>query len=580
MRPPLAALALLLITAPDAVGHGGQYVRPVPLGPLSPITGVTPEDAKRLRESWSRAPGAPLARKSTVARRSDFMLWWRANGASVLHASASASGASENARVTADWEPVDALLADAMLAGDADLADSAVLAQARAAQTDTDAAFLRIWPLVAHPHDSVRRSAILSVGLLGNPRGKPVLATLLDGASRSDQITAGVAAVALGYLSDPSSISELQRVLTRSAKVPLHTGAVLGLGLFQDDREPIVAFLLELLDRKLEPQVRAQIPISLGRLGDAAAPAVPRLRRLTGSVKHKSMRAPSIIALGQLASPDDQETIRVLRSACSRGRPQLHQLALLALGRIAGRVEQHPGIDATHATEVREFLRQEAGRSSSTVAPFAIVAVALSARDVSLDADELGALLGPIRKRLDDKWNDDLRAAAALAVAMLGDQSSTAALRGMLDPKLGSCATVAAAALGVLGDELAVPRLRDLAERPTAAYDLREQAAIALASMNRPLATKALLRAFERANTATEATFLARMLGAVGDDTVVPVLVRYARDDRASALERAFAIVGLGRLLERSPLPWNARLSAGSNFLDPTPLELALLDIF
>lgn len=589
-RPQLIALTLLsLLAARPVLGHGGAYVRPPRLGPTTGIgAGATPgPGGPTTPVPLGGMTGTPTARRSDSIPAFSFMTWWQANGPALLHEFAPAEAGGDLTRpspaVDADWQPIATLLREALLDADADIVDSALLAVGRSVHGEAaELALQHIAPLIDHPDDAVRRSAIIALGLLRQEGARPLLTNLLDPASPSDQVTHGIAAVALGLLANPSSIGELLRVLDRDAKPELHCGAILGLGLFDQDRERITAALLERLEvESLSLLARAQIPIALGRLGDAAAAAVPRLAALAQRGP-PPLRAPAVIGLGRLASPDDRATLQLLRGIAERGSPgELRQLACISLGHIAARGTGLIGIDPRAVLDTRAFLLRALSAPGRN-APFAAIALALSWRDGGGDAPDRARTIAALRDALSARSSTaELMAAAAVALGLLGDQESADALRERLHPReSGELAGLTALALGLLRDAYAVGGLRTLLLSPAASSATRERAAWALRRIDQPLVTHLLVRELDTAVTLSESTFYARILGTVGDDSCVPGLIRRARNADLAPLDRAFSIVGLGRLLERTEVPWNARLSADANLLEACQVERALLDIY
>ncbi len=590
MRRTLLAAALISLVAPAPLfGHGGQYQRPQHLGPM---TGVPPEDANRFGAGTNQPgagpyapPGGPLARKKRpLAEDEEWLAWWRLNGPALIESCARGAAGGARARLSvrargaaADWAPVQALFSEALRADAPDVVDSALIACGRSATPEgAEALFTQVWPLVAHPDESVRRSALLALGLLHSPRSAPVLLSFLNNPGRSDPTTNSVAAIALGFLSEPRAINELKRTVTREEQPDLAAAALVALGLFQQDRRDIVVFLLERLAEAPLPQ----IPIALGRLGAEAQVALPALREaVAAGGRELAVRRSCIIALGALAPCDDAESAAALiKVAMSHPDAPSRGLALIALGRIAGRAQAgSPG--EAKLREARDFLRHSiSGARYRRDAPWACLGAALAFGPCGREAR--AACAQALCSYLRSDKHAAKRGAAALALGLIGADDAKGDLRALLeqteDLDLRGCAALA---LGMLQDRGSMYALEGLL-LSGGDPGMREQAAAALALLAPEQAAAALLDEFEQAGTAAEAVLAAQLLARVAGPSAIPPLVRAARDQEADSLARAFALVTLGRVVERTSLPWNSRLAVDANFLSLCPAEELLLDIF
>ena len=78
---------------------------------------------------------------------------------------------------------------------------------------------------------------------------------------------------------------------------------------------------------------------------------------------------------------------------------------------------------------------------------------------------------------------------------------------------------------------------------------------------------------------------MCRGLAWAGDQRAVTPLLRMVADEGLSSGTRANAIEALGRVADRSPVPWDVRISAGLNYLDAPasltdPTGYGILDTF
>ncbi|MFH0946028.1 MAG: HEAT repeat domain-containing protein, partial [Planctomycetota bacterium] len=447
-----------------------------------------------------------------------------------------------------------------------------------------DAAFQDIWPFVGHPDPALRRSAIFSMALLESDRAAPVLLSLLNNTSKADNVSCAMAAISLGYLSAPQAVTRLMQIAAGEADLELRRAAVVALGLFSSSQREIVVFLLEQLDRRSVPEeVRTAIPIALARLGDDAAPAVPALRKLVhGTRTREALRRSSVIALGRLAPPDDIDSMETLiRTVLADSDGVARGLALISIGEIAARGNPSDGLSAEARERGNQLLcRVVAGEAARENRAWACLAGARSHREGGCPPAECEALATDLLKIIHYSKESSLRAAAVLALGILDAQPAADTLLSVLQDREAPLeASFAALALGLLGDKKDLGPIRSLVSR-SSDPDGRDRAVTGLALISREDAGDLLVRMLSQTTTTAETVWAARTLGQVGTPSSIPHLVRLAADKESPSLSRAFALVGLGRLLEPTRLPWNVRLATGANYLSLGQAETALLDIY
>jgi HEAT repeat protein len=159
----------------------------------------------------------------------------------------------------------------------------------------------------------------------------------------------------------------------------------------------------------------------------------------------------------------------------------------------------------------------------------------LRARDA---ADELW-------QRWLDASEESLRGHIALALGMAGVASHAAELRRSLETKeLGSNLRLQLGrASGLLADSGAAPVLIDL---------------------------------LDHGDTVTDSSSAAQALARIGDARSIPPLLAIAKDPSRSPRPRGLAIGALGRMVEKTPLPWRIVFSVDMNYraLPPAVTEI------
>lgn len=594
---PLVPLALLALSA-TALGHGGQYTAPrVPLGP---VTGVDPADAGRFSAPPTGGPPTTIGpggvlRRATTEDGGGWRTWWRARGPTMRaerddQADGGMAELTGRARdAAADWAPVRELLQRALRDPQIDVVDSAILARGRSASPASgDDVFKELWPFVGHPVESIRRSAVAALGLVESDRVLPVLVSQLHQPRQTDPITNGIAAIALGYQSAPEGIAALERAIDRGEPEDTVCAAIVGLGLYRESRREIVLFLLDKLDdATLSSFAEAQIPIALGRLGDEAVPAIPALEELAGRGGAPLLQRAAIIALGRLLTPEDDDAVLRLVLASDRSRHgDTRGAALLSLGEIARRARPDDERAAAGAARAREqLLRRLTAPMHRADLGFTALAVARSVAPLPFDHEDRVTATERLERLLRERRSDPLasavRGGAAVALGLLGDEDVASELRawGEQTSDASLCADLATA-MGLLGDAGAMPLLRRWIERTDDAR-LREAAIEALGTISREVATTVLLRRLDDAGVRPgDRILVVQGLARIGGPSAMPRLIRLAEDEESDPLTRAFAVVTLGRMLERSRPAWNERLATDADPHTQCRPVRELLDLF
>jgi hypothetical protein len=271
----------------------------------------------------------------------------------------------------------------------------------------------------------------------------------------------------------------------------------------------------------------------------------------------------------------------LIRSAMTENDPACRGYAYMAVSELAARLVPAAGLAGEAAERGREFLtRTVSGQRGRAERDWACLAGALCLGTDQADRPEREALAAELIKIARHENDASTRSAALLSLGLLREEEAIPVLReALIDRSAPVAAGYAGLALGLLGDRTVSAPLRQLMA-PGGDPATRERAATALALLSPEMAGSVLERLLQDAATVSEAVWAAQNLGRVGTPTALPPLVRLAADETAPTLSRAFALVGLGRLLEPDVLPWNTRLATGCDYFSLGPAETALLDIY
>ena len=606
----MSTLALVLLTVAHVV-HGGAPYR-------GPGESVPPPPREPQQPDLDRP--VELPRPGELLDHADWSRWWAYNQARYLDLKVRPYGKALNASPGGAPTGLDAVNATAY--GHAptpgqlgEMVDALHDLEARSEDRDVDSATMmalariglqpeRARTLYARhldsPHATVRETAVLAYGVLGDTAAYPLLRGLLldDATGRALQGDAPVAprmraaaACALALIADADREATLRSRITADllAGVSASTGAdanahtvgmacMVALGRFPSgDPAALTDVLLDLQGTgDLPVAVAAHLPGTLARL----CAAIPEERPSTG-------RATALL-LAMLA-PDSESPVALRRAAT------------LALGAVAGRAtaERHPAALEALTRAAREERDVQARR----YACMAIADLAIASRDATLRGQAIDFLVARMKRSstADEPWAglalgvlgfetwqaaslDFPRAAAlaahakfletnaptrkacyALVLGLLGHHEAgddiAAAMRESPDRGFRGHAAVALGLLGAAGHrEMLLEQLSEVRNHPEAL----ERTAVGLARMHEQRVGDALLGMLrvdeDWAGLAvfSSATFA---LGRLGDRAAVATLIEAAEDASAPPLRHAFVAVALGMIGDKDDLPYAAHFA-------------------
>lgn len=610
-----AALVALAMPA-DAFGHGGAYRGPGGGGPGTggggPGTGgglgggpPTPGG----RGPSTGGAGALMAAKKVTPSYTDFATWWDLNKHRHLNLRArlrSRTALTGNAVRSRDLsgrptfqelqgETLDGLLR-LVKDPDVDIADSALLAVARITPAE-HASLVRDALLegLKREEASARNAAILALGVLGSTDSVDLLLDVLADrvAGRralklNESVSTharGLAAVSLGLIGDARAIAPLIAAFRdeRDGDDELRCSVILALGLFRDPPHDITQFLVATLEEDgWSDLVRAQIPIALHRGRESSRVALPALLKLAkGKKTPNHVRQSAVIACGELADPTDAAVIEELLDVAESATDDASSnFAFLGLGTIGARAAADRDLHAECAKQVQRALLKGLVRPRErSHVPWAAMALALSGKEMARDSLERDE----IEKRLGDAFvgakSNDHRAAIAIAIGLLEAQEhGKALLSEFLETNDTEYASSLAEALGLMRYDAATKALRERLEKTNDAK-LRARVAIGLGLMGDLEVAGALVDELAKTNTLYGTATIAKSIGIVGDRSAVAPLAAIAHAKGRASLVSAFAVVSLGLLGEKTPLPWNVRIMENANYIATFVVKREVLDI-
>jgi HEAT repeat protein len=516
-----------------------------------------------------------------------------------------------------------ALLAVLEDGDDRDMVSSAMVALARMRRAhERERVVAGIAARLDSPSQELRETAALSLGILGAPESIPVLSELaldtpagraLVDDGRVDLRTRVFAIYGLGLVAERESAPEVQEhlagILVRilleddSALKDLRVAAALAVGSTRptDPGPTVDAISAYLAAGEDDVLVLAHLPHAMVRLiadlpaGDPLlARTVDELRAILEARRpDRPLLQSSVQALGllvRLRGQVDDATASVLHQAFDhqlrKGRD--HQ----AKGYAAISLAYLGAASATQHEPVLESLLRGMEEGNTRLRPWCGLALGIVGFEARALGEQLPApAMDALRIRFAEVKVPERRAAYAIALGLAGDRSSIPALAAaMEDVRESSFRGYVAVSLGLLDARGEAQRLGDMVDDARRDPDLMRQGSVGLGLLRERSAVDrliALLRPAEGKRLPRLAVLagVASALGYIGDRTAVEPLLETVQDEQLTPLGRAFAVVALGMVADRSPLPWRNLYSADLNYragvstlLDPA-MGKGILDI-
>jgi HEAT repeat protein len=258
---------------------------------------------------------------------------------------------------------------------------------------------------------------------------------------------------------------------------------------------------------------------------------------------------------------------------------QVRRYAIVGLGqRTPARDDEAPGADEARRVIGRFYMGALQGHHvQSADRPWVYLGAALHARRGPAQA---GRVIAALRKAASGGGARGTRAAAAIALGLLGGKDATATLRELLatvrDQEL---RPYAAEALGIARDRESRGLLLALV-KGDGTEQVRYRAALGLGYLADRELVGELVTALHGARSVPVRAALTRVIGEVGDRAAIGALAAIAADTKEDALTRGRAIAALGLIGETSEETWVEPFKRGANRAAATPSLRIVLSIF
>lgn len=180
---------------------------------------------------------------------------------------------------------------------------------------------------------------------------------------------------------------------------------------------------------------------------------------------------------------------------------------------------------------------------------------------------DLEGLVEDLVKAMRDEKSPEHAAAYGLALGLAGDTAKREEImKKMQEISEKDSRGYFCLSLGLLGDQEAKETLHNEVKGAVREPLLLQQAAIGLGLLSDQTAVPELLEILKDAKTLAVQAALATALGFIGDYRSVDPLIAMAKDEKLTDTARGFAIVALGRVADKEPLPWNSKFSVMVNY--------------
>jgi HEAT repeat protein len=349
-----------------------------------------------------------------------------------------------------------------------------------------------------------------------------------------------------------------------------------------------IEWLRQMVKRpQLNYVLRSHVPTALARLS-RNVPQDPQLRVIvasdliqlaTGSSKvQRDLRASAVLGLGMIgtagAGAVDEKIAKALMKVVSESRqPEVRTLALIALGQTGGRRNAQLAVDPKRVSDVRKFLLGQFANGRSTDRPWAALAVGLQERAaVASGLPPSMSARSPLRAALVSAKSPTEVGAYAIACGVMCDEEAAK----LMIRKLGELSEdrsrgYLCIGLGLMNAREGIEPMRALLAKSRYRPLLLREAAISLGLIGDKNVVDDLVEELHRATSLTTQSSIAAALGHIGDGRSIPPLLAMLEDEEINVRARAFSAVALGIVADKEPLPWNAKIAVGANYLAGTP---------
>lgn len=509
-----------------------------------------------------------------------------------------------------------------------DIVTGAMIALAKIgdASTETgDSRFERVFSsFLSDANQEIAETAAVALGILGNPRSIPTLASLLTDSEEGrklvaqpevDYRTRAFAAYGLGLIGARAAREEDRRqivtVLRRTLESDstktrdLRVSCVVAMGLVplatidsgsHSEKDPLppessrtaqLDYLLAFLRNEQHHYlVRAHCPCALARLLSGLSGeqhesyrervAMDLIERLAPRKKEKEPLVESaVLALGMIGTNDDGNPLdRKIRESLASAvtdvsDQQARNFALIALAKVGGTFASSGTDSEAGLEDVTRTLVTQLTEGKSGVRSWAGLACGVLGRkltDANCNTPRIATLQGMIRTALQEEKDPERIGALAISAGIMGDIEAARPLMGHLGKLQDEAQGYVAIGLGLMNARDAVGQIEKLVDGSKYKPETLKQSAIALGLLGDKEVVPKLVGLLQQARGLAGQASIASALGFIGDRRSIDPLVMMLRNDELTGAARGFAAVALGIIGDKELLPWNSKIGLDLNY--------------
>ncbi len=399
----------------------------------------------------------------------------------------------------------------------------------------------------------VRVTAWMALGLL---RDKSVIDRLVRQLNqpRGDEIVRSYAALSLGYIGDPKSVKDLQRIVERKDHMGVRLSALLAIGRIK--HKDSVKVLGRILARpKMHKLLRTVAAYGLGRQ-DPRSVAPIFLKVMKFRKDDKAVTQAIALAMGNLRGKKNVANLRYM--VVKLKDDYTRAFALLSLARQQDKKQT-------------DFLIEGLKKAPFRIRAFVALALGIQGEKKAIE---------PLRKYMKKfKNNPSKYAAGAIALGLLKDKKFLPGLMKQISKsKSREFLPYAITAAGLVGDKSAVKGLLEVFKQQARYNQVRAMTTISLLKLKSKQALKILRTDLEQGNT-FERRASAIGIGETADRALVEALCKQLTkgDDKQV---RSTSARALGNLMDKSLKFGMLREMAFSYNYRITPLNRSLWHVF
>jgi HEAT repeat protein len=408
-------------------------------------------------------------------------------------------------------------------------------------------------------------SAVLALGMLGSQSSVPKLLAILENKNGNHRLRAH-AAIALGLVGEKStSRAMIQLVLKRKVHAQVRAACLMGLALMKE--EAALPVLLTLMSNRAEKEdLRAMAVTALGKMGfktfrkgrrkiDVVHVLANLLRTTKNDKKVKLSAVQALSALGPSEKISADSLIDRLGSAFQNQKSNdLKGFILMGIAEL--------GVEGRPLEKARMLFRNVLrGERNPSLLSFACLAAG-----ISKDANSLRFVRKIFRENTNPELQSAAAVGLGLLGDVESTRMLVNTVTQAGDPELKGYCCIALGLMGAKGNKEALPVLREVLAKGNIP-ELRAAAAMALTLLGDRNAVDILIKAVEEGNSYLRMSILMAIGYFRDMGTIKPLMNLFHSQKGMNDEIRAITLTAIGYIIEESETPILKKLATHYNYL-------------